>query len=1045
MTDEPNTEIVEEQDKTDVEDKVVITPESGSDDEEAVGGSPVEKMRKALPEQFSRDFIVADDDHPLVQTAGSKSELTANASHTLQKELADTMYQDPDVFFREWKQNHIAAVVREAKRVIRNKHPDGSEACFHTFEHEHPAHEDLYDTSGVEIRLPKSNSEILDIARELGYNPSIEFHINHDEQKFISRDNGISMTSGEVLDVWLEPGESGSGEDLSSAGAKGLGALTWVTVGGFDGAMEVTVRTRRRETADGRSVPERDQRGFKFFSYFGGVVPVPGEPEDGFYGTRFEMAIDEDIDSHALKAKMEKYTDVLPTMITWKETENGVTEEDEFERTDFIDRYDQEPAIVLERPGEFTVVLDTPDVVPKSVSTDHTFLLDNAIERNMQYSQQSVDTLWNDHIQIQNEQGLIVAGPNRGMRKDDVDELYGGISDISDDDKPMPDIPLPEPVTSRDNLANDEAHERFFTYVNEIAKQEELDVVADYGNKLLKCDTKPEALAYMQSRGTEYNLFRSLIRQHYGHRSLTNPRKLLKRFIGDERFDIDKSGAPQIATHNIRDSGNLLDMTDSTDHEKYEVVELIKDLDEEVSYATKDTSGNPDLKENRKTSPLREIIVEKGMGPIYVGYTLNEDRAKVLFNNHQDAVLIKTNRYGPWQKEPWNARLLKHVPMSLEDAEDTAEDWDIPDEVQKKHGRDNTASTTNQSGYTIDDFEDRRLKIRYTKNSAVDGEYSLREISDGLDDADPGDNIFGKRDKLVVFPSTRDKKISDHYDWSQHVAIAKTTKKEAEFLSDHEQVYYPDEFEAYIGSWELWGYHTGDEEVVKLTPEELPDISDPEGQGELKDNYVFVPSNDPLWNILFHHRSDRLGDDYDPDHEHAEKVRDRFFEILKETTGHDITRGKVTLVCLPADGGENNETADKYHRWWHLNAYFTHGNEPKRRPRIYNSVWESPERQVKSRWVSKTLVEKGYRHNNIDVKAFDHRRARGISNELHRAKYPAWDNNSEMWSVLDSHNAHWASKNALRALRDANIDPSDMEPEQVYRLVSEAFETLENQ
>jgi len=395
----------------------VVTPET-TDDSASKYDSPAERMKAELPDKLHRNFVAADDDHPLVQTADTKEALISDTPVQVQKILSDGLYEDPEVFFREWAQNHIAAVTREAKRRLTDEY--GEDVLYREITHDHP------DIDGTRtIRLPKKAADIIEAAKDIGYNPRIEFEVNHDDGRLRTRDNGIGMTTGEAIEVWNEPAVSGSGTDLSSAGNKGIGSLTWVSIAGEQGAMTVTTSTKREQTPTGEVVPQRDRDGYKFYSYFGGIIPIPGDVGDGWVGTEFDIPIQDSVDPTQFRSQMAQYADLLPVQITWYEVQNGeTTVEEEFDRTSFLEQYDKEPAIVIDRPGEFTITMDTPDIVSKGRSSHDTFLLDNPISRNATHSQ-SFNTLWNDHIQFHNEQGLIVAGPNRGRLESQVDELAG--------------------------------------------------------------------------------------------------------------------------------------------------------------------------------------------------------------------------------------------------------------------------------------------------------------------------------------------------------------------------------------------------------------------------------------------------------------------------------------------------------------------------------------------------------------------------------------------------------------------------------------------
>jgi hypothetical protein len=391
------------------DDMVVVSPED-EDDDDTVNGSPVERIERDLPQKVHRNFVASSDDHALVETAGTKEALLSNVPVDIQQVVAQGLYEEDDVFFREYIQNAIAACVREGRRVVRNIY--GDDALYRYVTHDHPSLD-----GERQIKLPKKARDILDLAREHGYVPNIEIEVNYDESKLIVRDNGIGMTTGEVIEVWKEPAQSGSGRDQASAGNKGIGSLTWVNIAGEDGAMIVRTATRREQTADGQPVPQRDRDGFSFFTFFGGVVPIENEVEDGFYGTEFEIPVPDSHDMTTFKDKAAKYCDILPVEVTWYETENGITEDSEFEASAPTDQYDREPPISIERPGEFSVYLGPAELVPKGHGDDDTWLLDNPIDRNLS---EKTSTRWPAFLRERID--VFRAGYNARLRESDLSE-----------------------------------------------------------------------------------------------------------------------------------------------------------------------------------------------------------------------------------------------------------------------------------------------------------------------------------------------------------------------------------------------------------------------------------------------------------------------------------------------------------------------------------------------------------------------------------------------------------------------------------------------
>lgn len=1025
-TDSTDTETDTDTDSMDDNDRPIIRPGSIDTDTEAQTDSPVERMKSSLSEEIHRDFTAADDDHPLVITAGSKDALESKTPVEVQKQLADGIYEDPAVFFREWKQNHIAAVVREAKRRVMNE--KGEDALYYSIEHSHPE----LDTDHT-IQFPKSAAAILDEARDLGYLPTIEFRINHDDQRLYTRDNGIAMTTGEAIELWNEPAMSGSGTDLSTAGNKGLGALTWVTIAGETGAALVKTRTRREQTITGSAVPERDQEGFEFYSYFGGILPVGngGLDDDGFYGTEFDMPVRQSVDSHTFKEKMEKYTDIMPVQVSWYETEDGATEDDEFEATTFFDRYDEPPAIQIHRPGEFSVALDTPDIVEKNSYTNDTYLLDNPIERNAPYHT-TIDTLWNDHIQVHNEQGLIVAGPNRGRLRSNVDELHGDLGDITDPDTPMPDVPLPEPVTSRDRFQQDGALERFLTYVDHIATSKELNLVNDYINGFLDTDTVAEGYDYIREHGTEWELYQKLLNKHAGSRTSRRPSRLFDWYAerDEVNFDADEADVFDSDDDDVADRKDGL--PDKQTHPKYNHLRFLTGLYDNVDVATADTRGDPNLKENRKNNAeLGDLLATQGKAPLYVGAKIHQDRAEVLFENEPDAVIIKVSAYGKWKTDPWNASLIKHVPLKESENDDG---WDIPDHITDKHTTTTTTGDdTTAAGYTPkpEDFEDRPVKLRYTENSAVDERTTIGTLMGHIDSTDWGDTIgFTDRRWAVLFPSTHEEKISDNWHLSEHAIILKCTSNEAEALYQYPQVFYKDEFLAMLADTSIDAYNPFTEQTETVAVTDItddmgaPDGTSPDARDyvDATDTHYYIHDGRAKFEALVKGEDNN---DLPDDDQRYTLARDGVLDEFVST---------MSLADPRADDPDGTE--------WRLAAASAIDRSTRRRFESHlglSDAYQAPDDSIHTMLnESATNLTILGSYNAWMPTHASKQKLRWLADTLERSQYPAWENDSDIWGRYEQgyNGPKTYEKALLEACRNLGIDPSEHDPDHLEQAIT---------
>lgn len=972
---------------------------AASDDDEA---SPAELLDSNLDDRYSREFTIADDDHPLVVTAGSKEELKSSVPPRVHRMLSDELYQDPDVFWREWLQNHVAACIREAQRVIRTEHPDGADALYNTIEHDHP---DLTDTRT--IRLPKTQRAILRLARDFGYDPTIEFIVNADQRKVTSIDNGIGMTTGEAIEAWNEPVQSGSGTDQLSAGTKGIGSLTWFAISGDDGLAMVKTRTRRETTAKGTPVPQRDRDGYWFAAYLGGILPASGDIEDEFYGTKFEIPVREDLNMASFQSSLERYLDLPPVGVVYTYKEDGVSNTEEYRPTAFGQHIgdrddDSHPAIRIERPGEFNIALDTSDYILntnkyKHRHEDDTWLLNFAIDRN-EDSELEFETMYNDQLQLENEQGLLVAGPNRGKLHRNVDTLAGDVADIENPTTPMPDVPLPEPTSSRDEFKRDEALTRFLTYANFLAKREEVDRIADFVNGMLDTADTEDLLKYLRRNSERYPLFRKMAAEHGD--GLTSASTIWSWFSEQPKFDFDPTDAPQRAIRehqtNYRGEVHPDRYKDrkfvQREHPSHHVPKLLAKLEKSYSWAKKGY-GNPDRKKNRKKKALWEILVKGGNWPIFVGATLNQDKCKVIWNTYPKAAIMKTRSYAAWQKPPWHARLVKNVPL------DTEEDhrFNVPDSIVQER---QTAKARTKGAVNVD----ADLKIRTEGQANVQLRKSWSDVHDALVDADFGDYVSPiDGDTLVVFQRGDDRAISDNYGLSGYpgVSIVNTTKGQARDLLQFEQVFDYDGLREHIESLSFPAYYPTNGRYYEVDFMDL-----------YADKQSMMCRHEDARLAALLQRKDHKEVDYWKSRQHylhgSELMLDKFYDS-------DKVEDDARVVFYTRD----------QMKWLHVHFDYYTGRDVGKNPNtlfVYSTNSYRPNRNLRRNVVG--FDAKGYSNMDRDFK---------------RTQHPAWNRSSSSWKRHTSHRLNGVETEMYLACRDLGIDPYDFgdNPEQLRYLLTQ--------
>lgn len=705
-----------------------------------------------------KEINAVDDDHPLVAETGSDALKTQTESGAGEF-LSDFIYEHDSAWVREWLQNHETACVRAAKLLIRisDEYEDGwlkntmwiekstgdtvidyddPQSCLADYDG------NAFDLRKVEV--PRPIDEVLEAARSLGYDPTIVWDIYKDERKIITEDNGIGMTPREFDVAFNTIFNSGSGVDGETGGMFGVGSESSALVHGKNGGAEVETYSRR----------PGDHDGFRAYSYLGGANALPGEVDEDFRGTRFIMPVQESFDLSNLQEWVENYVQKLRVPVLYREHDAGTTlVEEEYEATYFMDDYN-DPPIQIERPGEFSVVAG-PNCVDTSYHSDDddTFMVSMPIDRN---AKTSINSFWTVAIQIHDEQGRIVAGPNRG-RYSDGDQVFETVNKNEPIGKLEDgDVMLPQPTGDRDRLQRDSESEAFFKYVSNLVQTAELNQVSEIAEEMKEAEHPGHAV---QGNRSDWKLFKKMIGSHGPYRVFEHSSKF-KDFVNDrdEFPDYDN-----------------------------ETVNQIWSLFSEIERCTNGASAS--TKTSRR--PEKELGEFLGMidsdKKVYMAASTGgkfTDRFRVVENTYPNVEIIVINsasKYDEWGGH-FGFKILKEVPIKNKEDED--HEYDIPDDVHDRNVK-------TESKGKPDEVLNRALKIRCDDdNSSIDLRLSIEKAQERLEKG----GRFGNHKQLVLFPRTIDENISDNYDMAKYAAIASVSKTEYEELADYDNVMLPSEF-----------------------------------------------------------------------------------------------------------------------------------------------------------------------------------------------------------------------------------------------------------
>lgn len=701
----------------------------------------------------------------------------------------------------------------------------------------------LYESDEATIREFVANAETACIRVESGegcivpddYQPIVEVTYDAAKNKVVVQDNGIGIASATGVEVLRNIGVTTTRDMGSYAGQFGMGLASFLKLIGPMNSM--VMQTRSRQTDEN----------YAAYVNLGGFDPIEGGMPEGEYGTRFTMfPKDPDIE---VQEAVEKYAEWLRVPVHYEEYDtNGelVFDEDWGGKT-FVDTYAEGTMeTTIEEPGLFKATM-SPD------SEGNTLLLSMEIDRNDggKGTVQTFEAPYNFDVRLHDESGAVV--------KCDCDDAnHKGMTPISDAEYQMreperqrghvpesglgpEDLALPEPTSSRDRLQEDTEFWKWLSRrLDEQFQEECLDVFHSYDGLGDILNLRGRELDKVLRGTTEY--------LSYGRS------RSLQQAIEEEfgaTLDSDACG-------------------------------VLKVMKRDISYAPRERPGIS-AKGNRETLEIHEVLNKAFPdGDVYMGVTLNQDKAKVAWDIHDDNEVVrvedsdKYEMYGRlfgWKK-------LKDIKLSELEEYDISDD--LYEELTGERRQKQQASDIDRDDPTPADEEVLNVSMSnaHRKQSKIqsDAIKSMFKNGETLDVAYNYDEV----ERLVLFPANADRQISEHYwmageDGDTQTAVAKCNVKTWHYLKELPQVHHADdvveesfdiEFDSsdavttVAESYENLVVHVVDAEdkprfmnVADTMPEVIPEYSDEHrypktNPDEWPDDMVYAPiSKSELWEL----------------------------------------------------------------------------------------------------------------------------------------------------------------------------------------------------
>jgi len=710
-----------------------------------------------LSEVFGREVAASENGEVVIKS---------DSPQTINSLLEDGIYQDKSATPRELIANAITACVRKARHKLEAEgietNDPGTEAYTEPFRHIAG-----YTDDGRLVDASVNPAEIIRTAREeCGYRPVVEVTYRDDAESGRTlrvKDNGIGMFGRLFADVFNEPARSGVWDAENTSGKLGIGSMSMAAWLPEDGLGTVTTSYAPDHYPNGREVLEEDREGWKFYGRPGVYKILPDKPnpeagtgsgsEEGsrWSGTIIEIPIAEHLNIYPRdwSERVAKYSPV-PVLYNGPEGDEEWGDPDSFPADG-----DDESIVSISRPGEFTIC-EHPDFTEKwylqNVPTD--------LPRNLKHRTGS--SMYNYIVRVENEHGLIIAGPNRGRTLEEVwrnDDLQ-----LHDDD-----VPLPTPTATRDSFEAEEVYSRFPEYAKKLLVEKEKRMAIEY---LSDVETVDDLIEFIREEPETFDFVRRVVRRDSKR---VRPRSYARVFSG--YYD---NGWP---TRSAEFSKALIRLRD------------------DVDYAPRSVSGGGSFarRGGRDEKKTQQVIEEHGSN-VYMGKTLNKKKCRVLWHNDPDAAIVAVGFKGQ-HDEPYEDYadlfgwdLIKKVPTPKQ--ADNKVGWEVPPIYQEDCDDD-----TEQKKITPTSIHDRNVDV--TTTSDRDRKHSsygcaLGDLIGRYSEAGPVDH------DLVFFPHAAEENLSDHRYVGRIADYANCTKVELDHIRTVRSQLEESEVESNVYTFTEW-------------------------------------------------------------------------------------------------------------------------------------------------------------------------------------------------------------------------------------------------
>jgi hypothetical protein len=595
--------------------------------------------------------------------------------------------------------------------------------------------DDIYESTEAGVREPLQNSitAIKRAIRDLDLKDNdgvINIEVQDGEQvKMSLRDNGIGIRRSVLKEVLAVIGRSQNRDDGDLSGKYGMGFLACYKLVGVRGGFLMHTNSRETDSSPIKGIWKPG--GFEIDT----EDKLPDRLSEDDYGTLFEFTLKEDVDINQVRSWVEKHSEwsTVPILYTEYDEDGKEVYNDEYGDKRLNEYYDEKKSLIID--NEYYTAVCSPEASGK------TLLINSPISRNGSHAVPKLG--WNFDIRLKNENGVVINGEHTGLQPIGLDRYenmdkerkskYVSKSVLKNDE-----ICLPVPTGTRDTL---EPKDEFWEYL-----------ISEFTDKY-------------------YEQLESIVNEITDKSDYMELSKHKQRILDDGLNRLSLLHKTNKQTKNAFNSEFGIDIND-------ELINVLRISRKDVRLIEKGANSKKASRKNSsvvtKCSALEAH--HKTQGDIFMAATLNQNKMNAVWDDIKDNNVVQVHSSKDYKKlkNVFGWRKLKNVKKILDELE--VSDKIIEDLHQSQNNKNTNTNRTKNS--------ERNLDERHLTVHQIGLNSSGLEVKDIKKEYKDGDNY------LVLFPTSTDKKLSNHKDLeSMNVGIANCIVKVSEYLDDCDNVY----------------------------------------------------------------------------------------------------------------------------------------------------------------------------------------------------------------------------------------------------------------